>query len=68
MVDENLSYEEVPIVIFERHVESLRNKENATVMVLRTNHLVEGALWEGEADMRSWYAYILCSRGNTSYS
>ncbi|XP_027772658.1 uncharacterized protein LOC114077178 [Solanum pennellii] len=39
-VDENLSYEEVPIEISHRQVKRLRNKEVATVKVLWQNHLV----------------------------
>ena len=50
--DENLSYEEVPIEILDCQVKGMRNKEVATVKVLWRNHLVEGATWETEADMR----------------
>ena len=44
-VDEDLSYEEVPVEILDRHVKRLRNKEIATVKVLWKNILVEGATW-----------------------
>ncbi|WMV30164.1 hypothetical protein MTR67_023549 [Solanum verrucosum] len=57
-VNENLSYEEVPIEILDRQVKKLRNKEVASVKVLWRNHLVEGATWEAEADMKSRYPHI----------
>ncbi|WMV41163.1 hypothetical protein MTR67_034548 [Solanum verrucosum] len=41
-VDENLSYEDVPVEILDRQVKKLRNKEVAFVKVLWRNHLVEG--------------------------
>ncbi|KAH0739400.1 hypothetical protein KY290_038105 [Solanum tuberosum] len=52
-IDENLSYEEVPVEILDRQVKKLRNKEVAYVKVLWRNHFVEGATWEAEADMMS---------------
>ncbi|XP_069150774.1 uncharacterized protein [Solanum lycopersicum] len=48
-VDEDLSYEEVPVEIFDRQVKRPRNKEIATVKVLWRNHLVKGATMEAEA-------------------
>ena len=48
-VDEDLSYEEVPVEIFDRQVKRPRNKEIATVKVLWRNHLVKGATLEAEA-------------------
>ena len=57
-VEENLSYEEAPVDILDRQVKRLRNKEIATVKVLWRNHLVEGATWEVEADMRSHYSQL----------
>ena len=39
-VDEDLSYEEIPIDILDRQVKRLRNKEVAIVKVLWRNHLV----------------------------
>ncbi|KAK4729777.1 hypothetical protein R3W88_022765 [Solanum pinnatisectum] len=57
-VDENLSYEEVPVDILDRQVKKLRNKEVAFVKVLWRNHLVEGATWEAEADMMSQYPHL----------
>ena len=52
-VDENLSYEEIPVEILDRQVKKLRNKKVASIKVLWRNHLVEGATWEAEADMKS---------------
>ncbi|WMV38032.1 hypothetical protein MTR67_031417 [Solanum verrucosum] len=43
VVDESLSYEEVPVDILDRQVKRLRNKEIVSVKVLWRNHLVEGA-------------------------
>ena len=60
-VGEDLSYEEVPAEILDRQVKWLRNKDIATVKVLGRNHLVEGATWEAEADMRSRYPHLLSS-------
>ena len=48
-----MSYEEVPVEILDRQLKQLRNKEIATMKALWRNHLVEGATWEAESDMRS---------------
>ncbi|XP_015081313.1 uncharacterized protein LOC107024900 [Solanum pennellii] len=60
-VDEDLSYEEVPVEILDRHVKRMRNKKVARLKVLWMNHLVEGATWESEADMRSFYPHLFIS-------
>ncbi|KAK4737356.1 hypothetical protein R3W88_001053 [Solanum pinnatisectum] len=60
-VDENLSYEDVSVEIMDRQVKRLRNKEVASVKVLWRNHLVEGATWEAEADMKSHYPHLFPS-------
>ncbi|KAK4737357.1 hypothetical protein R3W88_001054 [Solanum pinnatisectum] len=60
-VDENLSYEEVPIENLDRQVKRLRNKEVVSVKVLWRNHLVEGATCEAEADMMSRYPHLFPS-------
>ena len=57
-VDENLSYEEVPVEILDRQVKRLTNKEIGTVKVLWRNHLFKGATWETEADMKSRYRHL----------
>ena len=53
LVDENLSYEEVPLEILDCQVKQLRKKEVSNVKVLWRNHLVEGQPWGVEADNRS---------------
>ena len=60
-VGEDLSYEEVPVEILDKQVKRLRNKEIAIVKVLWRNHLVEGATWEAEADMRCRYPHLFSS-------
>ena len=57
-VDENLSYEEVPVEILDFQVKKCRNKEVASVKVLRRNHVVEGATWEAKNDMKSRYPHL----------
>ncbi|WMV19135.1 hypothetical protein MTR67_012520 [Solanum verrucosum] len=57
-IKENLADEEVPLEILDRQVKRLRNKEIASVKVLWRNHLVEGATWEADADMKSRYPYL----------
>ncbi|XP_019067500.1 uncharacterized protein [Solanum lycopersicum] len=42
-VDENIYYDEVPVEILDRQVKWMKNKKVATVKVLWTNHLDEGA-------------------------
>ncbi|WMV32726.1 hypothetical protein MTR67_026111 [Solanum verrucosum] len=56
--NENLSYKEVPVEILDRQVKKFRNKEIASVKVLWRNHLVEGATWEAEVDMKSYYPHL----------
>ena len=60
-VNENLSYEEVPVEILDHQVKKLRNKDVSTVKVLWRNHLVEGATWEAEDDMTSYYPHLFYS-------
>ena len=57
-VNENLSYEEVPVEILDFQVKKCRNKEVASVKVLRRNHVVEGATWEAENGMKSRYPHL----------
>ena len=60
-VDEDLSYEKVPVEILDRPAKRLRNKEISTVKVLWRNHLVEGSMWEAEADRRTCYPHLFSS-------
>ncbi|XP_060202253.1 uncharacterized protein LOC132630707 [Lycium barbarum] len=46
LLDENLSYEEEPISILDRHVRKLRSKEIASIKVQCKHRLVEKATWE----------------------
>ena len=57
-VDENLSCEEVLAEILDRQLKRPWNKEVASVTILWRNHLVEGAIWEAEADMKSHYPHL----------
>ena len=61
--DENLSYEEVPVEILDRQMMKLKNNEVASLKVLRKNHLLEGATWDVEADMKSSYFHIFSNKG-----
>ncbi|WMV24744.1 hypothetical protein MTR67_018129 [Solanum verrucosum] len=60
-VEENLSYEKVPVEILDRQVKKLKNKEVASVKVLWRNQLVECATWEAEDDMISRYPHLFPS-------
>ena len=60
-IDEDLSCEEVRVEILYRQVKWLRNNEIATVKVFWRNHLVEGAMWEVEADIISIYPHLFSS-------
>ncbi|WMV13713.1 hypothetical protein MTR67_007098 [Solanum verrucosum] len=52
-VKESLAYEEVSVEILDRQVKELRKKKVASMKVLCRNHLVEGATWEAEPNMKS---------------
>ena len=60
-IKDSLSYDEIPVEILDRQVRKLRTKEVASVTVLWRNHLVEGATWEAEADMKSHYPHLFPS-------
>ncbi|XP_069145535.1 uncharacterized protein [Solanum lycopersicum] len=57
-VKDNLSFEEVPVQILDRKVKKLRNKEVSSVKVVWKNHLVEGATWEAEAEIKSCFPHL----------
>ncbi|WMV30400.1 hypothetical protein MTR67_023785 [Solanum verrucosum] len=61
VIKDSLSYQEVLVEIFDRQVQKLRSKEVSSVKVLWRNQLVEGAIWEGEADMISHYPHLFSS-------
>ncbi|XP_070013090.1 uncharacterized protein [Nicotiana sylvestris] len=54
-VNEELSYEEVPVAIFDRQVRKLRNKEIPSVKVLWQNQQVEEATWEADDENMGEY-------------
>ena len=43
LLDQNLTFEEEPIIILDRQIRKLRSKEIASVKVQWKNHLVEKA-------------------------
>ncbi|XP_070046650.1 uncharacterized protein [Nicotiana tomentosiformis] len=55
-VTEQISYEEAPIAILDRHVRRLRTKDVFSVKVLRRNKNVEEMTWEAEEDMKSRFS------------
>ncbi|XP_070036944.1 uncharacterized protein [Nicotiana tomentosiformis] len=54
-VNEELTYEEIPIAILDRQVLKLRNKEIASMKVLWQSQRVEEATWEAEEEMKKKY-------------
>src|SRR5687767_7918490 len=58
LIEDNMTYEEVPVEILDRQVKKLRNKEVASVKVLWRNQKVESATWEAEEDMKKRYPYL----------
>ncbi|KAK8708713.1 hypothetical protein V6N13_059750 [Hibiscus sabdariffa] len=57
----DLSYEEEPVMILDREVKRLGNKNVSLVKVLWRNHKVEEATWEPEETMREQYPYLFDS-------
>ena len=57
-IQENLSFDEIPVDVLDSSVRRLRNKEVPLVKVLWRNQSVEGATWEAEADMQSKYPHL----------
>ena len=55
-MNKNLSCEELPVNILDRQVKKFRIKEVSCIKIWR-NHLVEGAKWEAEVDMKSRYRH-----------
>ncbi|KAK8644555.1 hypothetical protein V6N13_123858 [Hibiscus sabdariffa] len=54
----DLSYEEEPVMIMDREIKRLRNKNVSLVKVLWRNHKVEEATWEPEETMRQQYLHL----------
>ncbi|KAL4347857.1 hypothetical protein GQ457_17G010820 [Hibiscus cannabinus] len=57
----DLTYEEEPVMILDREVKRLRNKNMSLVKVLWRNHKVEEATWEPEETMGTQYPYLFDS-------
>ncbi|WMV07354.1 hypothetical protein MTR67_000739 [Solanum verrucosum] len=57
-INDNLSFEEIPVQILDRQVRRLRTKDVASVKVLWMNQFVEEATWEAEEDMKKRYPYL----------
>ena len=54
-IQENLSYEEIPIKILDRKEQVLRTKTIPLVKVLWRNHSTKEATWEVEEEIRQKY-------------
>ena len=54
-IQENLSYEEIPIKILDRKEQVLRTKTIPLVKVLWRNHSTKEATWEAEEEIRQKY-------------
>ncbi|XP_070005537.1 uncharacterized protein [Nicotiana sylvestris] len=67
-VNEELSYEEVPVAILDKQVRKLRNKEIVSVKVLWRNQQVEEATWEAEEEMRKKYPHLFEWSCNSYYA
>ena len=52
LLDENLSYEEDPVAIFDREVRKLRSRKIASIKFQWKNLPVEESNWEKELDMQ----------------
>ncbi|WMV32950.1 hypothetical protein MTR67_026335 [Solanum verrucosum] len=57
-IKDSISYKGVSVEILDRQVCKLRNKEIASVKVLWRNQLVEGATWEADDNMISYYPHL----------
>ena len=57
-LEENLTYEEVPIAILDRQTKKLRTKEIPLVKVIWRNHSHEEATWEVEDEMQAKYPHL----------
>jgi hypothetical protein len=57
-IQENLTYEEIPVKLLDRKVQELRTKSIPLVKVLWSNHEIEEASWELEDEIRKRYPYL----------
>ena len=66
LLDENFSYEEEPVSIFDREVRKLRSREIASINVQWKNRPVEESTLEKEADMQERYPQLFTDLGTRS--
>ncbi|XP_009804865.1 uncharacterized protein [Nicotiana sylvestris] len=57
-VNKELSYQEVPVDILDRHVRKLRNEEITSIKVLWRSQQVEEATWEAEEEIKKKYPHL----------
>jgi len=57
-VNEELTFEEIPVAILDRQLRKLRNKEISSVKVLWWNQQVKVATWESEEEMNKKYPHL----------
>ncbi|XP_019224321.1 PREDICTED: uncharacterized protein LOC109206009 [Nicotiana attenuata] len=57
-ITEDLSYEEISVVILDRQIRKLQNKEIGSVKVLWRSKKVEEMTWEAEEEMKSKYPHL----------
>ncbi|XP_070042653.1 uncharacterized protein [Nicotiana tomentosiformis] len=57
-INEELTYEEIPVAILDRQVRKLRNKEITSVKVLWRNQQVEEVTWKAEEEMKKKYPHL----------
>nr|CAD1834653.1 unnamed protein product [Ananas comosus var. bracteatus] len=57
-LQEDMSYEEFPVMILTREVRKLRNREIAYVRVRRSNHSNREATWELEEEMKANHPHL----------
>ncbi|XP_060962044.1 uncharacterized protein LOC115713330 [Cannabis sativa] len=67
-LQEDLSYNERPVKIFDQKDRILRNKTITLVKVLWRNSVVEEATWELESDMREQYPELFEKNFGTKFS
>lgn len=60
-IEENLTYEMVPIEILHQQIKRLRNKEVASIKVLMRKQQVKSSTWEAKADMMKLYHNVFHS-------
>jgi hypothetical protein len=66
-VQEDLSYEEMPMEILDRKDQVLRNKTIRLVKVLWRNHSTREASWEHEDEMQSKYPHLFENGGTYNF-